>query len=71
MLFINVAVAVIPCDIEKRGGKKKKCLVARCDELNGRATGSRAQIGKFEAQCAHFSANVKYTVGIRESKQKK
>lgn len=70
MLFINVAVAVIPCDVEKRGGKKK-CLVARCDELNGRATGSRAQIGKFEAQCAHFSANVKYTVGIRESKQKK
>lgn len=70
MLFINAAVTVIPCDVG-RGGEKKKCLVARCDELNGRATGSRAQIGKFEAQCAHFSANVKYTVGIRESKQKK
>lgn len=65
------AVTVIPCDVGEVGGGKKKCLVARCDELNGRATGSRAQIGKFEARCAHFSANVKYTVGIREGKQKK
>lgn len=29
-----------------------------------------AQIGKFESRCTHFSANVKYTVGIRKSKQK-
>lgn len=45
--------------------REKKSLVTRCDESN------RAQIGKFEARCAHFSANVKYTVGIREGKQKK
>lgn len=49
----------------ERERERKKRLVTRCDELN------RAQIGKFEARCAHFSANVKYTVGIREGKQKK